>query len=210
VTEFEFVSKLVSKTTGAVAPLVKTVEKDDRVVADLHGCAVFKESRMVGTFDEKETRGLLFIENKVKTGVLLLPIKDTTATVEIREAKCKVKPVLYTDGTAAFNVEIDATVGLGDQTGTFNLADPENVNEMLGAAAAAIKEEVQKAVDKSKELGSDVFGFGEYLHRKYPEQWLEMQGKWDELYQNIKVNMTVNVKADGSGRIVMPLVPEGE
>jgi spore germination protein KC len=210
VTELDFVSRLISKTTGAVAPMAEIIEKDGRQLIEVSGCAVFKGDKMVGSFDKKQTRGYLFVENEVKTGVLLVAVHDATATVEIRKTKTKVKPVLYTDGTVAFDIDITATVGLGDQAGLFNLSDPDNVAQMLSAAGQAIHDEVQSAVDKSKELGSDVFGFGDYLNRKYPRQWMEMKDNWDALYKDVRVNINVNAKADGSGRIVKPLAPEGE
>jgi Ger(x)C family germination protein len=207
VTEFDFVSNIITKTTSAVAPLVSIIEDGGKERLDVKGSAVFKESRMVGELNETETRGMLYVQEKVKTGVFLADIKGETATVEIRRAQCRVTPVLYTDGTAEFNITADVTVGLGDQSGTFNLSNPDNVVLMLNAASAIIKGEIKSAVDKSKELDADVFGFGEYIHRKYPDQWQDMKTKWDELYRSIRANITVNVRADGSGRTVRPLVP---
>lgn len=210
VTEFEFVSAMISKTTSAVAPIIRITDEGGRKDLTVEGCAVFKESRMVGEFDAVQTRGLLLVKSQVKTGVMELNIMDTTATVEIRQSKAKVTPVIFSDGKAQFNVEVNATIGLGDQSGSVNLSDPDNVPAMISAAETAMKGEIQSAVDKSKELDADVFGFGEYINRKYPDQWKEMKSKWDELYKNIEVNITVKAKADGSGRLVKPLAPEGE
>ncbi len=210
ITEFEFVSTMISKTTAAVAPIIILEEEEDgRKMIAVAGSAVFKESIMVGELDEEQTMGLLFIKNKIKTGVMQLSILDTPSTIEIRQAKSKVRPILYSDGSAVFNVEVNVTVGLGDQSGTVNLADPDNTAVMLSVAEAAVKEKIQGTIMKSKELNADVFGFGEYLNRKYPDQWKEMKNEWDALYKNITVNVTVKAKADGSGRIVKPLVPEG-
>lgn len=210
ITEFEFVSTMVSKTTAPVAPLVTIEEEEDgRQMLVVEGSAVFKSSVMVGELNEQETRGLLLVKNKVKTGVMQMNILDTPTTMEIRQAKSRVDPVLYTDGTTQFNVDIQMTTGLGDQSGTTNLSDPDNVPAMLRAVESVIKEEIVSAVTKSKEYDADIFGFGEYLNRKYPDQWKEMQNNWDELYKNISVNVTVKAKADGGGRIVKPLVPEG-
>ena len=208
VTEFEFVSMMISKTTSAVAPIVSVIDDDGIERLHLSGSAVFKESRMVGELDESQTRGLLFVKNKVKTGVFLASIEGVTATVEIRNAKSKISPVLYSDGTSEFNIVQEVTVGLGDQTGTLNLSDPENVPALLDASKAIVRDEIQSAVDKSRELDADIFGFGEYLNRKYPDQWKDMKTNWDELYKKIKVVITVKIKADGSGRTSRPLTPE--
>jgi spore germination protein KC len=210
VTEFEFVSTMVSKTTSAVAPLISLEEEaDGRKMIVISGCAVFKQSVMVGEFGEEETRGLLFVKNKVKAGVIEMSVLDTPATIEIRNAKSKVTPILFTDGKSVFNVNIEMIIGIGDQSGTVNLAAPENSSAMLNAVETVIKGEIESAVTKSKELNADVFGFGEYLNRKYPDQWKDMQENWDALYRNIAVNVTVKVKADGAGRIDKPLAPEG-
>jgi len=209
VTEFEFVSTMISKTTAAVAPMVQIIEDNDKRRLYVNGCAVFKESKMVGELDDSQTRGLLLVKGKVKTGVFEVNVLNATATVEIRDASCKVTPVLYTDGSAVFNVEVRTTIGLGDQSGTANLTDPDNVPALLNASESAIKAEIQNTVAKSKELNADVFGFGECINRKYPDQWKEMKNNWDALYRNITVNIEVKAKVDGSGRIVMPLSPEG-
>ena len=208
ITEFEFVASLISKTTSPVAPMVETTEENGQKRLNVTGCAVFKDGKMVGSFDNKQTRGLLFVRNKVKNGVFQANIEDAVATIEIREAKTKVKPTLFTDGKMVIDVDVQAMIGLGDQTGTINLADPDNSDKMLKAAKTAIEDEIQSAVDKSKELNADVFGFGEYFNRKYPDQWKNMQSKWDELYKNINVNITAKTRADGSGRLVKPLVPD--
>ncbi len=208
VTEFEFVSTMVSKTTAAVAPIVRIVNEDKTDRLSVSGCAVFKDSIMVGELGEVETRGLLFVKNKVKTGVLKLEIQNTPATIEIRKSRTKVEPVLYTDGRVVFNVDVNLTAGLGDQSGNLNLAAPENTPAMLSAVESAVKDEIRSAVEKSKELSADVFGLGEHLNRKYPDQWSDMKDRWDEIYKDITVNATVKVKADGIGSINRPLVPE--
>lgn len=207
ITEFDLVNRLVSKTTAGIAPIVSAIEDGGRKRMDVSGCAVFKEDMMVGELDVNETRGLLYVLNKVKTGVMEITIGDTRLTVEIRKARSKVKPVLYTDGSSMFHVEVEATVGIGDQSGTFNIADPDNIHEMVGAAAAEIEKEIMSAVSKSKELNADVFGFGDYLNRKYPSQWKELSKDWDARYPHIGVNVTVKAKADGSGRTHKPLAP---
>lgn len=208
VTEFEFVSTMISKTTAAVAPIVSLEENKDGInVLKVSGCAVFRETAMVGELGEDETRGLLLVKNKVKAGVLQLSVLDTPATVEIWHAKSKVTPVLYTDGKIQMQVEVKMKVGLGDQSGTVNLAAPNNMYAIASAAETAVKDEIQRAVEKSKELNADVFGFGEYLSRKFPDQWKEMEQNWDELYKTVNVNISVKAKADGSGRINKPLVP---
>ena len=208
VTLYEFICCMIRKTKCPVLPLVHIVEDEDKQRLEVDGCAVFKANKMVGKFDETQTRGLLFIQNRVKAGVLILNVEDAEITAEIRKASSHVKAYYYEDGTAKFEIEVSVVLGLGDQTGTFNIADPDNAPQLMAAGEEAIKNEIQSAVDKSKELNADVFGFAEYIKRKYSDQWEYVSENWDSLYPNISVEITVTAKPDGSGRISVPLIPE--
>jgi Ger(x)C family germination protein len=208
VTLFDFLCCLIRKTKCPVMPIVRILEDDDKQRLEVDGCAVFKSSRMVGTFDEAQTRGMLFIENKVKAGVIMVTVEDAVITAEIRDASSRVRPHLYEDGSIKYDVEVKVTAGIGDQTGDFNAAAPENIPKLLNAIESAINAEIQSAVETSKQYNADVFGFGEYIKRRYPDQWPDIENKWDDIYPNVAVDISVKAKSDGNGRISIPLVPE--
>jgi spore germination protein KC len=208
VTEFEFLSKIVSKTSSAVAPLVTLKEEDGAKRMKVEGCAVFKESKMVGEFNESETKGLLLVRGELKAGTLSVNALGATATMEIRNAKSKLTPEIKKDGSVKMKIEIDELVGLGDQTGVVSLTDLENSKALLDATKKETESKIEAAIDKSKKLNADVFGFGETVSGKFPKQWKELEKKWDEVYKNIEVELVVKVKGDGSGRISMPLAPK--
>lgn len=208
VTEFDFVCRMVSKTTAAVAPLVTLSEEEENQRFNIEGCAVFKESQMVGEFGSDETNGLLLATGEIKSGIMRVEALGADASVEIRKAKSKIKPEIKKDGSVKITVEINEMIGLGDQTGTVNFAEFEN-SKMLNEA---VKHETEKliwsAIDKSRELNADVFGFGESVGRKFPKQWKELEKKWGEVYKDIEVELVVNLKGDGSGRLSAPLIPK--
>jgi spore germination protein KC len=55
VTEFEFVSTMISKTTAPVAPVITlTEEKDGKQILVIAGCAVFKDSIMVASWEKRK------------------------------------------------------------------------------------------------------------------------------------------------------------
>jgi len=210
VTEFEFVSAMTSKTTSPVAPIVEIIEVSGSKMLSCMGCAVFKDTKMIGELDYKETRGMLHVKGEVEAGIMLVDVLGASASIEIRKANTKVTPELKEDGTIIFKVDVEEMVGIGDQSGTVNLAAPENAPSLLAAVKRATEEEIQSAVDISKKLNADIFGFGECISRKYPDKWKDMKDKWDELYQDIEVEINVEVEGNGSGRSVKPLIPEEE
>jgi spore germination protein KC len=208
VTEFEFIKTILSSTTAPVAPLVYAVESDGKKELYVGGCAVFKGQKMVGELNEKETRGLLWVTGKVKAGIQNVEVLGVRTSMEIRRAKSKIKPELSEDGAIRMKIRVESLVGLGDQTGDINVVAPENNMILLSETERFTKNEIQSALKKSKELNADIFGFGEYISRKYPAEWKTLEGKWDELYRKIEVDLDIHVKSDGSGRSVMPLTPE--
>jgi spore germination protein KC len=210
VTEFEFVKGLLSKTTCSIAPIVHIEERKDKKTVCVEGCAVFKDGKMIAQLDKKETRGVLWIRNEIEKGVLLIDVKGTRATMEIREARSKAAPEIREDGKLIFRIKAEVMVGLGDQYGSLNLSDPENVPDELKATERAIRKEIQNALNKAKELNADIFGFGDYLRQKNPKKWKKIKDKWDEKFKNSEAEITVKIKADGNGRIDMLLRPPGE
>ncbi len=208
ITEYEFVGRMISKTTAAVAPLVILGEGDENKRFKVEGCAVFKESQMVGELGNKETNGLLLVRGEITTAIMRVEALGTTASMEIRTAKSKIKPEIKKDGSVKITIEIDEVVGLGDQTGTVNLAEFDNSKDLFEATKHETEKLIWSAVDKSRELNADVFGFGESVGRKYPKEWKELEKKWGEIYKDVEVELAVNVRGDGSGRINAPLIPK--
>jgi hypothetical protein len=164
---------------------------------------------MVGELDKIETRVLLWVPGKVAPGIFNLEGLGEWASLEIREASSKLTAEITPDGAIAMRVEIHDIGGIGDQRGKVNLADPEAAPALLDATEQAIRDEVESALKKAKELGADIFGFGDEIARKYPRRWTEMADRWDELFPDIEVRFEIKTRLDGTGRLARPISPEG-
>jgi spore germination protein KC len=71
----------------------------------------------------------------------------------------------------------------------FDMATLSNVQKQLNKQ---LEVEMKQTIEKVQEWGTDVFGIGELLHRKYPRWWRTQQEGWDDQFKHI----TVTVKAD--------------
>lgn len=209
VTEFEFVRTMMNKSTAAVAPIVEILKIDDTERLSVSGCAVFKDCVMVGELDKKESRGLLWVKDEVKNGVLSLNVRNEQAAVEIKESESKVIPEIVEDGTIHIRIIINENGTLGDQSGTVDLVAPENLPALLEETERAIREEIESAFEQSLQLKADIFGFGELIQKKYPVQWNDhMSDHWEDLYQQIQLDIEVNANIESTGRAVKPLIQE--
>jgi spore germination protein KC len=165
---------------------------------------------MIGELDKTEGRGLLWVLGKVKSGIIEVegPSNDKVS-LEIIRAEGKVTPELK-NNKIYIKITINEEGNVGEQQGTENLSPPAEVASLEKKKIEAIRNEVMAAVKKAQELDADIFGFGDAIHRKYPEQWKELESKWDELFPSVEVEVKIEAKLRLMGKILKPIAPEQE
>ncbi|HBW35230.1 Ger(x)C family spore germination protein [Desulfosporosinus sp. BICA1-9] len=210
----DLMKTLVSKTSDPIIPGIKTIEqKEDgevKKLLKLDETAIFQEDKLKGWFDHKETRGLLWILGKVKSGIVVVQSpQDETKKVglEIIRASSKLKPEI-TDGKLMVTVEVKEEGNLGEQMSQVDLTKPDTFKELEEKQAAVIEEEINTALSKAQAWGVDIFKFGEAFHRKFPKEWPELEENWDEEFKKIEVNVIVDAKLRRLGISTKPVKAE--
>lgn len=69
-----------------------------------------------------------------------------------------------------------------------------------------IKEDIENTIRKvQEEYKSDIFGFGEAIHRSNPEMWNLLKKDWDDReFPDLKVHTEVDVKIRRLGTTTQP------
>ena len=191
----DFASCLMSPTTAPLVPLVSIVKEKDCMDIYVSGMVAFKKGKMIGKLNHDEVRGLLWVLGKVKSGVLIVPSPDEQgkAVLEIVRVKSKVTPEIK-DGSIVMHIKIKEESSLSEQTTAENLATDKAFEKIQEATAEVIRQEIMAAIDKSRELNADIFGFGEMLHKKYSSKWKTLKDNWDEIYPTIEVDVDEETK----------------
>lgn len=205
----DFSSRLISKTTSPIAPIVDI--KKDRGTSQLYisGMGVFKNGKMIGELNHHESRGLLWVKGKIKSGSVNIPIPDRqgTASFEIKSEKTKVKPVIN-DGNIHIEVDIKAKFVIRDQSVKTNLVTISNFAAMEKSLNEYIKQEIMAALKKSQQLNADIFGFGDMTHKRHKNYWKHIEDQWDVIYPSITLKLNIKSQITESGLIVEPMTPE--
>ncbi|WP_026881527.1 Ger(x)C family spore germination protein [Clostridium akagii] len=203
----DFASRLMSKTTSPIAPIIEVSKEDKKKTVYLSETAVFKKDKMVGTLDKKETRGLLWVINKVKDGVITVSMPDDKDKVDIETTHVSSKITAeIKDNKPKMKIEIKQEGDLQEQTSAEDFANPKAFAILEKSEEDIIKEEVISSLKKSRELNADTFGFGDIIYEHYPKQWMEMEKNWDEIFQKIQVDVSVHSKINRTGRITKPIM----
>lgn len=209
----EFSNRLMSKTTAPILPIISMFEEtgpDGKRFNKVRitGTAVFKGDQMVGELNEQESRGMLWAIDKIKKGLVVADAPDGSgkASFGITQAKSKIIPEL-TDGKITINVVIEEQSTLAEYNGRKNL-DNILLKQLEERQAEKIKSDIMAAINKSITLNTDIFGFGEAVHRKYKKEWLELEGSWDEIYPGLDVVIKVKTHLNDTGDIRKAVIPQ--
>lgn len=194
---------LLSKTTSATLPIIKLTKAGKTELLQLDGTAVFRKDKWIGRMNHRQTRGLLWITGKVKSGAIPVVFGSEKVSVEIIHASGKVQPELIKDKmTVRVNVRIEGNVG--DQMNGLDVSKSDMVEKLERQTARVVRREISSAIVKAKALHTDVFGFGEAFYRRYPKEWQTMEAKWTQLFPEIIVKAKVNVVIRRVGEITKP------
>ncbi|HEX3012343.1 MAG TPA: Ger(x)C family spore germination protein [Syntrophomonadaceae bacterium] len=213
VTILDFSNRLISKTTAPICPILG-VHEDTQVNGqkiknvNIVGTAVFKGDKMIGELNKQESRGFLWVINKVKKGFIAADSPDGSGKINLSiiRAKSKIKPELI-DGNINFIVEITEEGNLTEYNGKQNLTD-KLIKQIEKSEAKQIESDVRAAIDKSFKLNADVFGFGEAVHRKDKKIWKDLVSRWDEIYPDINIQIKVKTHINEVGDINRAIIPQ--
>ena len=206
---------LISKTSDPFIPGIEIFQNQDdkklKKTVKLNNTAIFKKDKLVGWFDEKETRGLLWILGEVKSGIIVVksPQEETKkVSLEIIKASSKIKPEMI-DGNLVITMEIKEKGNLGEQmSGGVDLTKPDPFEELEKRQAAVIQSEIDAALKKAQAWDVDIFKFGEEVHHKFPNEWPELKENWDEEFRNLEVKVEVDAKLWRTGLVTKPATGE--
>ncbi|MBK1811482.1 Ger(x)C family spore germination protein [Clostridium sp. YIM B02505] len=212
VTFRDFTSKLMSKTTAPVMPIIELKTNEDKSKTPfIAKTAVFAKDKMIGELNEAESMGLLWGTNKIKRATISVksPDENEKVTIRINRAKSKLKPRIQGD-TIYMSLEVHTEGDIMEQTTSKDLSDPQIIKVIEDTASKQIEKEVINAFSKSKELGADIFGFGDTIYKYKPKVWKQIETKWDKELQSIRFEVKVDARVRRMGKITKPATFEGK
>lgn len=166
------------------------------------GLAAFKKDKLVGWLTEDESKGYNYITGNVKNTIGYSYYKDKAKiTGEVIRAKSTMKASLV-NGKPIIDVKINVKQNIDAVSGEFDVSKEENKDVLNKLAEEKIKLMCNLAIDKAqKQLKTDIFGFGEVIHRTYPKPWRNMKDNWNDEFIDTKVNVSVKVETNQLGQV---------
>lgn len=162
---------------------------------------VFKGNRLVGWLDEKESAGYNYVHDNVYGTVVEVPCgKDRKNVIEIMHTKTEVKASMQGQKPKV-DVIVHSQGNIGEMQCQANLLAPKTMQTLGKEASQSIKTDIRKVVQiAQKKYHSDIFGFGEVVHRSEPKVWKKLETNWDDTFSTMPVDIHVQVKLKYFGR----------
>lgn len=167
----------------------------------LTGLSVFKKDKLVGWLSEDESKGYNYIIGNIKSTVGHITFNEGKTTVEVTNSKSKIKAYML-NKKPAISVEINIVQNVGAVIGTIDGSDEKTEDIIIEASKKKILDLCDSVLKKTQEdLKTDIFGFGEVIHRKYPDLWKQLKEDWNNEYVELPIKVSVNVKISKLGQI---------
>lgn len=214
-TVLDFLKAYTDKGINPVVTVVKKVkkekigaEKSEEFELSIEGAAVFLQDRLIGFLDGQETKGYNFITGNFSSGIITFPTPDNSGgftSLEVFKATSK-KTVELTENEIKLKVLLNINCMLDEQTSNINLTDPKVVKMLEQSANQAVSQDVKLTLVKvQKEYKSDIFGFGQIVHRRYPQEWKVIQDNWNELFSQATVEVETKTIITKKGKSSNPV-----
>lgn len=191
-------------TTCLLIPTVHLVKKQGGKQYVVSKAGIVKGDKFISYLTPKETRGALWVQGKVKSGILvtkcLNPKAKDRIAFEIYKAKSKVKAEKRS-GKFAITVHIQEKGNLAEASCTKDEINPNKIKQLEKLKEEAITKEIKATLTKAQKLNTDIFGFGEVIHRSYPKDWKKIEKKWDKIFPTLKVDIKVESEITSSSLI---------
>nr|WP_240546114.1 Ger(x)C family spore germination protein [Paenibacillus artemisiicola] len=185
---------------GGSTDNVRTV----RPAADLRdaGFAAFRKDRLVGWLDEEESRGYNALVNRIMSTVGHVPCpRGGNAALEVVRSKAKLTGTAA-HGRARLGVDLRLEENIGEVQCRLDLTRAESIRALERAAGRLAADSLRETIESAqKRYKSDIFGFGEAIHRSSPGTWRSIRDDWDELFAEAGVDVSVTVKIKRTGTL---------
>lgn len=193
-----------------VGPVVSRIVPDksgSEPVLKTKGAYVFDKNKLVGSLNEEETIGLLWLKNEIKTPVMVVncPYDDLPVTLEIKKAKSSFSSSIK-NGTPYFIIKVNTSASFNEQACLTDFNDPRKLDKLKNTLESAIKKDILSTITKASDLGVDFPGFSRIFHQQHKNEWHEISRDWNEKIKDMQVKIVVKAEIPNMS-LAKPLIP---
>ena len=183
---YVFLNDTLESGIDGILPLVDVMENDDAHLPYVCGTALFKDTVMVDTLTDEETKYLLLAKGKVPNA--LYTTADHSFLINSGNSKMQFK-----DGSIVLALKLEVYLVEG--------SDPGNT-ELERILKEDINTGLNMLLSKLKAIGCDPIGIGRCIKRSSPKYWSEIYPEdWDRVYNDLVIDTEIKISIVPSSKL---------
>ncbi|MFD3259261.1 Ger(x)C family spore germination protein [Paenibacillus lentus] len=155
---------------------------------------IFKDDKLVNWLTPDESRGMVWIRNKMKKTALVIESDDETGdiAVDVNRSKTALKAQLNDPYHPVIQVNVSVQLSVREVGAEIDLRNPEVLHQIEQKINEVIARDLRAVVQKAQSAKSDVFRFGDVVQRQSPRVWNKIEDRWEDLFPQLEVEYKVN------------------
>lgn len=209
----EFTNMSIDDNLEIILPSIETVNYNEKAdttentektkiesMYKLGNLAIFKDNKLLGYLTKEESITYNILKNKTKTTLVTYECeKDKYMTIEMTSLKSDM-----TTKNKEININVEMSGNINETMCKIALDDEKNIKKLQKELEEYVKSNIEKNIDNiRKTYNSDIFGFLDLIYKTDYDTYKEIKESWyDEIYQNMKINVSTSVKIIGKGNVL--------
>lgn len=199
----------IIKVDSSVPPKVGKAVKNVK----LHGLAILKGDRMVGSLNDEMAKIVIIAMNQNKNlgTTIPAPLGEGTLTVSFTQSNVKLVPVIHGDEVVMkINIKLVGTVS--EAVSEFTPSSNMGMLKIQQSVEEKVQSDLIKAMKILQgEYQADSLGFGRAIHHQKPKDWDRLKSRWQDIYPHVQTEIAVNMHLETVGQALEPMgLPEKE
>ncbi|MDF2921975.1 MAG: hypothetical protein K0R57_889 [Paenibacillaceae bacterium] len=158
------------------------------------GTAVFHGTKLVGYLNEKETRGLNWTKNTLKSALVTVDCGEYgIASLELIGGVKERQKVKVEGDKAMVEVKVKANLNIADRSGFLDVSEEAVIRKLEKGFADVVTAEIEAAFNKAiRKYHSDIMAFGNTVSDANPKLWEQIKSRWEnEILPRAELSITV-------------------
>lgn len=167
-----------------------TTQPPSAVKAD--DLALFRDGKLIGWLSGERARGVLWVLNKIESTDVNLYWKGKKAAISMITKKSQTKlSASIKNGKPVIRVLIKSEGNLSEANTAIDVMNPKKIGILEEKIEKEVKKQVEDSIKAAQKQKSDIFGFGEVIHRTDPKLWKKLKNNWNEQFAQLEVHVEV-------------------
>lgn len=177
----------------------------EQKILSLNGYAVFKNTKLIGFIENEKARGLNWITDNIRSTVIVVKDdKGEKVSLDVIKSKADVKTKIN-DDVPSVSIRLRMRSNIGEMYGRSDIFNTKGLSLLEAQQSEIIKKEIESVIAFAQENNTDIFGFGETIHRNNPIKWEKIKGSWNEIFPEMEIEVEVESRIARTYAISIPI-----